>query len=126
MSKKSQKRVAKKTNPRIVELIGLLKETSHTENAPIWKDLAKRLEKPNRTHSEVNLSKIDRNTDVNEIVLVPGKVLGAGDLGHGVTVAALKISNTAKDKIESVGGKILTIEDILEENPSGSGVKILQ
>lgn len=126
MSKKSQKRVAKKTNPRIFELIGLLKETSHTENAPIWKDLAKRLEKPNRTHAEVNLSKIDRNTDENEIVLVPGKVLGAGDLGHGVTVAALKISNTAKDKIESVGGKILTIEDILEENPSGSGIKILQ
>ncbi|ADI73241.1 ribosomal protein L15 [Methanohalobium evestigatum Z-7303] len=126
MSKKSQKRVAKKTNPRIVELIGLLKETSHTENAPIWKDLAKRLEKPNRTHAEINLSKIDRNTDENEIVLVPGKVLGAGDLGHGVTVAALKISNTAKDKIESVGGKILTIEDILEENPSGSGIKILQ
>jgi large subunit ribosomal protein L18e len=126
MSKKSQKRVAKKTNPRIFELIGLLKETSHTENAPIWKDLAKRLEKPNRTHAEVNLSKIDRNTDENEIVLVPGKVLGAGDLDHGVTVAALKISNTAKDKIESVGGKILTIEDILEENPSGSGIKILQ
>ncbi|WP_292486976.1 50S ribosomal protein L18e [Methanohalobium sp.] len=126
MSKKSQKRVAKKTNPRIFELIGLLKETSHTENAPIWKDLAKRLEKPNRTHAEVNLSKIDRNTDENEIVLVPGKVLGAGDLGHGVTVAALKISNTAKDKIESVGGKILTIEEILEENPSGSGIKILQ
>ncbi|MFP4654253.1 MAG: 50S ribosomal protein L18e [Methanohalobium sp.] len=126
MSKKSQKKVSKKTNPRIVDLIRLLKETSNTENAPIWKDLAKRLEKPNRSHAEVNLSRISRNTDENEIVIVPGKVLGAGYLGHGVTVAALKVSNTAKDKIESVGGKFLTIEDILEENPSGSGIKILQ
>jgi large subunit ribosomal protein L18e len=88
--------------------------------------MANRLEKPSRIYAEVNLSKINRHAAENDLVLIPGKVLGAGALGHAVTVAALTFSTTAVDKITSAGGKCMTIEQILEENPAGSGIRIMQ
>ncbi|MCM1987337.1 MULTISPECIES: 50S ribosomal protein L18e [Methanococcoides] len=126
MSKKTQMKITRKTNPRIPALISVLKDTARENDAPIWKDMAKRLEKPSRIYAEVNLSKINRHAAENDLVLVPGKVLGAGALGHAVTVAALTFSTTAVDKITSAGGKCMTIEQILEENPAGSGIRIMQ
>ncbi|ABE53239.1 50S ribosomal protein L18e [Methanococcoides burtonii] len=126
MSKKTQMKITRKTNPRIPALISVLKDTARENDAPIWKDMAKRLEKPSRIYAEVNLSKINRHAAENDLVLVPGKVLGAGALGHAVTVAALTFSTTAVDKITNAGGKCMTIEQILEENPAGSGIRIMQ
>ena len=96
------------------------------EEAPLWRDLARRLEKSTRSQTEVNLSRINRHTSDDEIVLVPGKVLGSGALDHKVQVAALDFSQKAEDKITSAGGKCLDITLLMEENPTGSGVKIIQ
>jgi len=126
MSKKTQMKITRKTNPRIPALISVLKDTARENDAPIWRDMAMRLEKPSRIYAEVNLSKINRHAAENDLVLVPGKVLGAGALGHAVTVAALTFSTTAVDKITNAGGKCMTIEQILEENPAGSGIRIMQ
>ncbi|MDR6222787.1 50S ribosomal protein L18e [Methanococcoides alaskense] len=126
MSKKTQMKITRKTNPRIPALISVLKDTARENDAPIWRDMAIRLEKPSRIYAEVNLSKINRHAAENDLVLIPGKVLGAGALGHAVTVAALTFSTTAVDKITSAGGKCMTIEQILEENPAGSGIRIMQ
>jgi len=126
MSKKTQMKITRKTNPRIPALISVLKDTARENDAPIWRDMAKRLEKPSRIYAEVNLSKINRHAAENDLVLIPGKVLGAGALGHAVTVAALTFSTTAVDKITNAGGKCMTIEQILEENPAGSGIRIMQ
>jgi len=126
MSKKTQMKITRKTNPRIPALISVLKYTARENDAPIWRDMAKRLEKPSRIYAEVNLSKINRHAAENDLVLIPGKVLGAGALGHAVTVAALTFSTTAVDKITNAGGKCMTIEQILEENPAGSGIRIMQ
>jgi len=126
MGKKTQTKISRKTNPRIPNLIVVLKEKTRENNAPIWRDIARRLEKPGRNYAEVNLSSINRHADENEVVIVPGKVLGAGMLGHAVTVAALNFSVTAREKIAEVGGRCLTIEQMMDENPNGSGIRILQ
>ncbi|MCS3924642.1 50S ribosomal protein L18e [Methanosalsum natronophilum] len=126
MGKLSRKKIERKTNPQMPELISSLKKKSYEENALIWKDIAKRLEKPRRTYAQVNLSKINRNSIDNELILVPGKVLGAGELKHAVKIAALGFSETAKQKVAEVGGKCISIESLLDENPSGSGVRILK
>ena len=115
-----------KTNPRIVRLIGELKAASRETGAPIWRDIARRLEKPSRNYSAVNLSKINRHTQSNDIVLVAGKVLATGDLEHSVTVAAFNFSSQALSKILASGGKCLTIEKLMSEHPKGSGIKILR
>ena len=115
-----------KTNPQINQLIKILKEKARQEEAPIWRDLAKRLEKSTRSQAEVNLSRINRHTSDDEIVLVPGKVLGSGALDHKVQVAALDFSQKAEDKIASAGGKCLDINLLIEENPQGSGIRIIE
>jgi len=74
----------------------------------------------------VNISKIARYTEKNDTVVVPGKVLAAGELTEPVTVAALGFSSRAKEKIEEAKGRALSIDELVEENPSGSGVRILK
>lgn len=126
MSKKTQVKISRKTNPRIPLLIDALKEKARSIDAPIWRDMAKRLETPGRNYAEVNLSKINRHSDENEMIVVPGKVLGAGSLAHAVTIAAVAFSATAQEKIANAGGKYMTIEQMMDENPSGSRIKILK
>jgi large subunit ribosomal protein L18e len=115
-----------KTNPQINQLIKILKEKAYQEETPIWKDLARRLEKPTRNQAEVNISRINRHTSEDEIVLVPGKVLGSGTLDHKVQVAALDFSKQAEEKIIGAGGKCLDINLLVEENPQGSGIRIIK
>lgn len=115
-----------KTNPKIIQLITDLKQKSYTENVALWKDVARRLERPTRRQAEVNLSQINRYTTPQEVVLVPGKVLGSGILDHQVQVAALSFSKKAEEKITTVGGECLDIMDLMEKNPTGSGVRIIE
>lgn len=120
----------RKTNPRISKLIGDLKGIARENSAPVWKDIAKRLEKPRRNYAEVNLSKINRYSNANDTILVPGKVLSAGSIEKPVTIAALGFSKKACEKISKSGdgeekGKCLSIEELVENNPKGSGVKII-
>jgi large subunit ribosomal protein L18e len=114
-----------KTNEHLLGLIQELYDASHKEGAPIWRDLARRLEHSNRLHSEVNVGKIDRFAEKNDSVVVPGKVLGSGDLTKPVNVAAWRFSEQARTKIEAAGGKVLTIPELVSEAPKGSGVRIL-
>ncbi|XVH31747.1 50S ribosomal protein L18e [Haloferacaceae archaeon DSL9] len=114
-----------KTNPRLQSLIAELKAVSRESDATVWQDIADRLEKPRRTHAEVNLGRIERYAREEETVVVPGKVLGSGVLEKNVTVAAVDFSGTAQKKIERVG-ETMTLEQILEGNPEGSDVRVIR
>lgn len=114
-----------KTNPNLVRLIKDLKKRSREEEAPIWRDVAERLEKPSNNWAEVNLSTIQRHADEEETIVVPGKVLGAGYLNKQVTVGSFDISTGAKESIESVGGDHMSIRELSEENPDGKDIRIM-
>jgi len=116
----------KKTNPRLVALIDDLKAATRNDGSAIWRDVAKRLEKPRRNYAAVNVSKINRHTSPDDLGLVTGKVLGSGELDHKVTVAALQFSEQAALKIRSAGGECLRIEELVEKHPEGSGIIILR
>jgi large subunit ribosomal protein L18e len=116
----------KKTNPRLSKLIFDLKAQSREQNVNLWRDIAERIEGPNRHYATVNLSKINRHTKENEIVLIPGKVLGTGILDHSVTVAALNFSVSAEQLIAGMNGKSMTIEQLMKANPAGKGVRIIK
>lgn len=115
-----------KTNPKLIELINNLKQKSYTEDVNIWKDIAKRLQRPNRRHAEVNISKINRYSSPDETIIVPGKILGSGQLDHNVNVVALGFSKRAEEKIGAAGGRCLNITEILDENPKGNKVRIIE
>ncbi|WP_251343354.1 50S ribosomal protein L18e [Haloplanus halophilus] len=114
-----------KTNPRLNSLIAELKAVSRESGAGVWQDVADRLEKPRRTHAEVNLGQIERYAREEETVVVPGKVLGSGVLEKEVTVAAVDFSSTARQKIERVGDAE-RLERVAEENPEGSNVRVIR
>ncbi len=92
-------------------------------NAPAWWRVVEELTGPTRRSSGVNLSAIERHASAT--VLVPGTVLGTGELSKPVTVAALKFSKSAKEKITKAGGKTITITELAKENPKCSNVKIM-
>ncbi|NYT04934.1 MAG: 50S ribosomal protein L18e [Methanomicrobiales archaeon] len=120
------KRAVNKTNPRLGNLITMLKEASRINEANIWREIAKRLESPGRNFAEVNVSKINRYAHPGETILVPGKVLGSGVLTQSVVVAALNFSDAASSKIEQANGRCISIEDLVRDNPNGSRVRILR
>ena len=117
-----------KTNPNLIELINKLYEQSRSEDAAIWKDVAQRLERSNRRTAEVNLSDIARHAEAGETILVPGKVLSNGNLTEKVDVVALKFSakEEREEKIESAGGECIAIDEIIESNPKGSNIRIME
>jgi len=122
---KIRKLQRKKSNPNLVTLIDVLLNESAKNDAAIWKDVAERLAKPTRLHAEINVSKIEKYAKADEYVVVPGKVLGGGSITKPVKVAALSFSETAKRKIAEAGGKCMKIDELIRENPKGSGVRIM-
>ena len=113
------------TNPILLRIIAELKKRSNEQDVNIWRRVADDLERPTRQRRVVNLSNISRYTKENEIIVVPGKVLGAGDLEHKVTISAFQFSDGAKEKIEKAGAKIVPLLELSKENPSGKGIRII-
>lgn len=104
------------TTVKLVRELEKLKE-------PVWHRIAEELTGSARKGREVNLSDINRCA--NGTVLVPGKVLGTGDLTKKVDIAALKFSKAAREKIAKAGGKPMTISELAKQNPKCSNVKIM-
>ena len=113
------------TNPILQNLVHELKKRSNEQSVNLWRRIADDLERPTRQRRVVNLSNISRYTKENEIIVVPGKVLGAGDLEHKLTISAFQFSDGAKEKIVKAGSKIIPLLDLSKENPSGKGIRII-
>ena len=114
-----------KSNPQLVSLIHELKKTAIDQEAPIWKDIALRLEKPLRNWPVVNLKRIDMYVHENETAIIPGKVLSPGTLSKKISIAAWAFSDKSITKIKNAGGKPLTIQEVLKKNPKGKDIRIV-
>jgi len=86
--------------------------------------IATELERPSKNRRIVNISKIDKLSKPGEIILVPGKVLSSGELTHNITISAYAFSDSAKSKI-LVTGKVISLEELMKQNPKGKGIRIL-
>jgi large subunit ribosomal protein L18e len=92
----------------------------------MWRSVYRSLLKPARYRCEVNMSRIQRYAKANSTLVVPGKVLGTGELSKPVTVAATGFTKAAEAKIRAAGGETITLEELIERNPKGSGVVIMK
>jgi large subunit ribosomal protein L18e len=90
----------------------------------IWKKVSKQLSGARRDRVEANLYRINKKTKENDVIVVPGKVLGVGHIDHKLTIACLDCSKAAQKKIESSGSKLISIEELFEQNPEGKNVKV--
>ncbi len=112
-------------NNQLKELIQELKRASAHEDVGVWRAIADDLAKPTRRQAQVNLGAIARATKQGEIVVVPGKVLGDGEMPHSVTIAALGFSAAAQQKLSTSKGTMLTIRELMKKDPKGKTVRIL-
>ena len=70
----------KKTNAALIALIGDLKAQSRSTGSALWRDVALRLETSRSNWAEPNLSRLSRYAANEDMVLVPGKLLGSGEV----------------------------------------------
>jgi len=117
-------RKIKSTNPELVNVVNLLKKQSKENDVGIWRDVAERLSKPRRNSVAVNVSRLNRYTHRSETVMVPGKVLGTGQIGHSLTVGAFPFQRKP-ERNRGCKGQVSVLDDLVKKNPKGSKIKII-
>ena len=102
-----------------------LRNAFKNNKAPIWRALEEELAGPRGNRREINVWRLAEITKADEVVVVPGKILGTGNLDHKLTVCAFSISETAAKKVIESGGQVVTFHDLLKKHPDGRGVRII-
>jgi len=112
-------------NTMIDEAIWNFRSASKKSKAPIWRALEEELSRSRARRREINIGRLAEVTKAGEVVVIPGKVLGTGGIGHKLTVSAFSLSETAAKKIIGAGGEVVTFADLITKNPDGNGVRII-
>ena len=113
-----------KKGPENKELRVLIDKMFRDKKA-IWRRVAELLSKPRRLRPTVNISKLERYAKEGTTVIVPGKVLGDGDISKPLIVVALSFSKSARDMIEKAGGKVVDIMEFYKSNKDVSDTMII-
>ena len=69
---------------------------------------------PRRKRVAINLMKINKLVNENDNIIVPGKVLGYGNVDKKFKVAALEYSSSALEKLKKAGCETIDIEEMLK------------
>ena len=115
-----EKQMQKKVNPDLVKTIIAAKKNEN------WLEVAGILSKPRKNKLNINLEKINREAKEDEIIVIPGKVLGQGDLNKKLKIAALSFSEKAREKLLNAKAEILTMLEEIKKNPEAKGIRILK
>ena len=113
------------TNQVVIQMAKELRGASKKNNAPIWLKLAELALKPSRSRRVINLGQLDKFVNDNDVVVVPGKVLGTGNISHKITLCSFSISTTGAKKVTQSGGKLVDFAHLIKNHPTGKGVKII-
>ena len=114
------KRVMLKLNPEVVETVLVAKKND------AWFKVAQIISGPKKNQSSLNLKEIEKETKEGDTVVVPGKVLGLGDLSKKIRVCALSFSKSAVEKLKNVKAEQVSLLEEIKKNPKAEGVKILR
>jgi len=118
IKRRISKRIEKKTNYQLRELIIFLKK----QKSEFWVRAAQLLARPRKKKIIVNFERLNDITNSNDIILIPGKLLAFGNLKHPLTISCYSCSSAAKSQKNA---KITSIENLFKINPSGKGIKLI-
>ncbi len=132
---KIEKQTQRKSNPEITETVVAAKKSS--SNSETWKEIAEELSSPRKKQLAVNLDKIDESLKEmkgeEKVIVIPGKVLSMGNLNSlqegkskKLKIAALKFSETAKEKLLNSNCEVFSILEEIKQNPQAKEVKIIK
>src|SRR3989344_2431554 len=114
------KRIPRKKDSYIVDTLYAAKKSKK------WQGIAQIVSAGRRNYSAVNLKRIEKECSDGDLIVVPGKVLGAGILTKKPRVCALYFSASALDKIKHSKGETIKIIDEIKRNPNAQGVKLVR
>lgn len=109
----------RKNNPELVETI------IHAKKQTKWLEVAGILSSPRRNKIALNLDEIDKESKEGDTIVVPGKVLGEGEISKKLRIAALSFSQEARRKLKDKKAEIMTILEEIKQNPKAQGVKLM-
>lgn len=104
------------TGPTDENLRKIIVKLRKTKDGPLI-EVAKHLKKSRRARSPVNLSRIEKLSKKYAAFVVPGKVLGIGEIRKPVSVYAWSYSKEARQKIQKAGGHARTLDDLVKDKP---------
>ncbi|MFW9985315.1 MAG: 50S ribosomal protein L18e [Candidatus Odinarchaeota archaeon] len=107
------------------QLLIKLKRQSRNPGGRIWRTIYEKLQSSRQNRVSVNVGDLQRHFSKGRIMVVPGKVLSDGIIEDKLEVAAFTFSAQARKKIEAQGGKCLTLEELMEKNPTGKEVMLV-
>ncbi|MFH1257865.1 MAG: 50S ribosomal protein L18e [Candidatus Micrarchaeota archaeon] len=107
------------------KLLVTLEKAGRKDDAAIWGRAAFYLRKPTRQRVEVNLNRLGRVLNDGETALVPGKVLGIGEMRKKAKIAAFRFSKSALVKLKKGGAETMSIEKLVQLNAKGSKVRLI-
>ena len=103
---------------------GLDEKVANRDEA-FFRELARKQFEAGAAYLDVNCG-TRINTEADDIVAVPGKVLAAGSLTHPVTVAAYSFSEGAREKISLAEGHAVSLTELMDEGIDPSNIRILK
>lgn len=118
----ASRRKVVKSGLRLMLLKSIPKKAKKTK---FWRRIIEEAERSRRDRRVVNLYKLNRLTTRGDVVYVPGKVLGTGEINHPITISAFGFSKKAYEKLVKSGSTVLSTSEFAEKYPTGNGVKII-
>lgn len=115
---KIENRIRKKMNPYLISTAIALKKTNP--------EIAKILVMPKRKMVRVNLEELETQVKDGENVLVPGKVLGDGDLTKNVKIVAYSFSENAVEKLKKAKIDFSELGEELKTNKKLNDYRIIR
>jgi len=117
---KISKQAKKKTNPDLVEAILLAKKSKG------WLKVAGILSYPRRIRKNINLKDLNEKVKANGKYVFCGKILSLGEIDKKFEIIASGYSETAKEKLNKAGCKILNMVEEIKKNPDAKGLELLE
>jgi len=117
---KIDRQAERKLNPELAETIILTKKNE------AWLPVASLLSYPRRKQISKNLDEIDKESREGDTIIVPGKVLGNGEVSKKIRVVGISFSKSAREKLKARKCEIVSILEEIKVNPKANGLKILK
>lgn len=114
------KRIPRKMDSYIVDTIFAAKKQKK------WNKIAQIVSGGRRSYSNVNIKRIEKESNDGDVIVIPGKVLGVGNLTKKVKICALYFSESAIHRIKEGKAEAIKLVDEIKKNPEAQGVKILR
>jgi large subunit ribosomal protein L18e len=113
------KKLERKGNTELAETILLAKKQK------AWLKIGNILAYPRRKKVTANLDKIDKESKEGDTIIVPGKVLGQGEISKKIVLVAFSFSEEAEKKLKAKKCEIKSIKEEIKANKNLQGVKII-